>query len=97
VPTDWACGCKVMRTHTVADGGEAVVLWCPLDDHRPSFRREREIDGQRWWIAEENGRRILAFECPGGGGIWCFVGPQDEATLLAAAKTYRAKLAAASE
>jgi hypothetical protein len=88
----WSSGCTIRRTRVPVGDGDAVVLHCPSDGHLPSFRRERRIDGVRWWVAEEHGRRIAAFEDPGAQGLWCFVGDADEATLLRAAAKFRADL-----
>ncbi|MCE9636292.1 MAG: hypothetical protein K8T90_11370 [Planctomycetes bacterium] len=85
---------RALRTRVPVDGGEAVLLMSESPGHRPSFRRERKIDGETWWIASENGQTLVAFEDPGNRGLWCFVGPEAEATLVSAARKLRTGLAA---
>lgn len=91
-----ANGVRALRTRVPVPGGEAVVLLAETPGHHPSFRRERTLGGETWWIASEGGRTLVSFQDPRNRGLWCFVGSADEATLVGAARALRSRLAAQS-
>lgn len=97
VPASLTGCCDVWRSNVPVADGDATLLFCPAPGHEPSFRRLRRIEGERWWVGFEDGRTIVAFLDVLGRGLWCFVGTQDEETLVAAAKRYRAELARAAK
>ena len=69
--------------------GSVAVLWSEAGDAKPSFRRKTSRLGQSWWIAQANGRRLVAFMDENAELLCCVVGEQSEEELLAVAAGLR--------
>ena len=71
------------------DVGGVAVLWCETGEARPSFRRKVDRDGETLWIAEEDGRRMVAFLDERTQLLCCVVGDQSEDDLVTVAQGLR--------
>jgi hypothetical protein len=71
------------------DGSELTVLWCQSGDALPSFRRRVKKDGQDWWVADENGIRMVAFFDAPRSVLCCVMGDLPQERLLAVADGLR--------
>ena len=65
------------------------VVWSDPGGATPSFRRRRDMDGRTWWIAEENGNRIVAWICPVTETLCSLVSDLPEDRLLGYAEEMR--------
>ena len=56
---------------------------------QPSFRRRAERGGADWWIADENGHRLVAWMCPKSETMCTLVGGLPEDRLVSVATELR--------
>lgn len=78
-----------MRARYEGADGSFAAVWCAPDGHEPSFRRRTERGGCSWWIADENGHRVVAWMCPDTGTMCTLVGALPEDRLLSVASELR--------
>ena len=65
---------------------------CESSSVQPSFRRRVERDGAQWWMADIEGRRVVAFEVKGGTGVCAVTGAAGDDSVYVTAKALRASL-----
>lgn len=89
VPVAYRAPRRALRSRYDVDGRDVTVLWCETADIRPSFRRRVALLGKDWWIAEENGDRMVAFVDPATNLLCCVIGDLPADRLLAVADELR--------
>lgn len=96
-PCEWvsvAGAPRVQRSHVQAEGGGDACLLVYRSDEDPSFRREFRDGGDAYWVADRGGRTLVAYR--EDRSLYCFVGDQPEAQLMATARRFRKEHAGAA-
>ena len=89
VDVDYGTSATAVRARYQVAGKDLTVLWASTGEQRPSMRRRVVIKGQEWWIAEENGQRVVLFQDGRSGRLCCLVSETTEKELLAIADRLR--------